>query len=839
MPTSFATAMSQFYTPERAKMRIYSFVHWPIPTVIPHFSLVPKLLDAIDMENQLSYGDLLFAQILNDNSKLMQERDTLNRDLEASRLELMLAVSAVANEQAARCNVEQAFEAKNAESQNLIAQVATTRKKLIASKDRNKIFYRHNRRLNSKLTEETSKNRRSEMSELQDKNAIWVLENQVNGLVAQSSQMSKELQDIQEKNRQLEESYRNHSYQLITEKDAIARENDTLRSRITELLLQVQDNSSRADMATHQFEEARRGRDRLHDQFNEMKALYNSSVETYKRSAACSKEELEQVKATLEETKLSAQDTQRNLEDELDTLKQAYTECESRLHVALNRLRSIAKDPSEFEVSEERPERITRQDGLSTEKDWEEMHRYFSDLREKYSKTLLENKDMKTMNDDLLQLETATLHEQVSNLKAANQQSEVKIDKLHQEVSTLTHSNEELDRSLQNSTYQLKYLLRDVQNQNKTPPPEDDECDKLDTQLSITPAEAHEKIVFRDVCELQRMSQELLDLTAQRLHDLKREIIELIQLKRSNRDPEEKLSKEEQSCNDKLDSLTRLIEKFDAGIQELTSKRGTLRKVAEDHIRMTSAANLLLRRERDVCKEKLSAMESEMKRKLTEAPKEIESLRTRLNEANEVIKTEQREYQQLEKEASRLRADLQSVKLETRDLTAHAQTAQTKLLDQAIVIKQLEADLTSEKHAQSDLHNQKFIIETQLEQQQQLYGALKSEYNSMKAAEEKLRSLIQGEHADAWDRRVTMDELVAILIQQVQQQICEFAQYKQNLEQAYQSSEYTLHEVEHAYYRTFHKKFAFCKSFSDTVIVIRKLGSENRIWCCCNSESST
>ncbi|KAI9317256.1 hypothetical protein BX666DRAFT_2121523 [Dichotomocladium elegans] len=267
--------------------------------------------ETLDMQSQLAYAELLYRQIQNDNARLIEERDILRKDLEASRSELMLAMSAVASEEAARCNVGQVFEAQHTECQNLLAQVATTRKKLNASRDRNKILCRQSRRLNSKLTEEISKHRRSEMDELQDKNAIWVLENQVNGLVAQNCQTSKELQDTQEKNRQLEEFYRESTYKLTSEKDAIARENETLRLRISELSQQAKDSSSRADMATRRFEKARREHHRVRNQLNKMRAVYKSSVNTYKMSAASSNGELKHVKAALEETKLIAQDTQR------------------------------------------------------------------------------------------------------------------------------------------------------------------------------------------------------------------------------------------------------------------------------------------------------------------------------------------------------------------------------------------------------------------------------------------------------------------------------------------------------------------------------------------------
>ncbi|KAI9317318.1 hypothetical protein BX666DRAFT_173574 [Dichotomocladium elegans] len=663
----------------------------------------------------------------------------------------MLAKSIVAKEEDARRKMEQASESKQIENQNLLGRVAAIRKELIASKDRNKILYSNNRKLDSKLSELTSNYEQATIREIQNKGLIKNLEDRIKSLVTQNDNMCKSLRDTQEKNRQLEESHRNHSYQLITEKDAIARENDTLRSRITELLLQVQDNSSRADMATHQFEEARRGRDRLHDQFNKMKALYNSSVETYKRSAACSKEELEQVKATLEETKLSAQDTQRNLEDELDTLKQAYTECESRLHVALNRLRSIAKDPSEFEVSEERADYITTlisQYERSTNKDWEEVYEDFFDLREKHTRTLIENKSLKSMNDDLvkevhtlrdqdrvvkshcseLQTENASLRDQASHLKAANHQSKEKIEELQQKMATLTQSNEELDRSLRNTTYQFRYLIRDVQCRNEILPPGIDECNDLASYISITPTEAHEKIVFRDVDELQKRNQELLNIAAELRHNLDNRLNELNQLKQSYHDLQEQHSKEKQSYNDKLNSVTRQIEILETSIQEVTNERDTLKKVVADHVRMTSrAVNLELQRELEVCKEKLVTMENEMKSERTEASEEIGRIQARVAEAEEVVKEARSEYEQtrtrakqLAEEASRLTIDLQSAKLEIQNLTDHVQTAQTQLLDQAAVIQQLQADLTSEQHARATLHQQKTSIETQLEYQQQL-----------------------------------------------------------------------------------------------------------------------
>ncbi|KAI9317244.1 hypothetical protein BX666DRAFT_2121514 [Dichotomocladium elegans] len=727
---------------------------------------MPTLIETVDTQNQLAYAELLFTQIQNDNARLIEERDILRRGLEASQSELMLAMSAVANEEAAHHYMEQVSETKHTENQNLLAQVATTRKKLSASRDRNKILCRQSRRLNSKLTEEISKHQRSEMSELQDKNAIWFLENQVNGLVGQSGQMSKELQDIQEKNRQLEESYREITYNLTSVKDAIARENETLRSRITELLQQAKDSSSRADMATRRFEKSRQERHRLRYQLNKMRAVYKSSVNTYKMSAASSNEELKQVKAALEETKLTARDTQEYLQDELDILKRTYTDCQGRLHVVFNRLQSISKDPSVFEASKVRDECVTTQAELPTEKDWDEMYHYFSELRKKYVKSLLKNKDMKTMNNELvkeayslqavkacnaeLQMETASLHEQVSHLTAVNQHSEEKIEKLQKQVSTFTHRNEELDRSLRSTTYQLRYLIRDAQNRNKTPPPEVDGRDTLSTQSSTTPTEAHEKIVSRDVDKLQRRNQELLNLAAQRRRELKSQIIELDQPKRSNHHLEEQLSKERESYNDKVDSLTRQIKTLEARTQEATNERDTLRKAAEDHVRMTSpAVNLELQRENEQTK---------------------------------------RPATQLDEEVSRLAIRLHSIKL-----------TPTRISDQADVDQELRADLTTEKDARSDIHGEKRAIEAQLEQQQRSYDVLKTEYDAMKAGEKKLQRLIQTEHDDAWDKRCTMDELITRLEQKILRQISEIAQYKCILEQMHQSSENKLLVMKHQY----------------------------------------
>ncbi|KAI9317090.1 hypothetical protein BX666DRAFT_2027187 [Dichotomocladium elegans] len=455
-------------------------------------------------------------------------------EVESFLFELMLARSAVANEEGTH---------------------------------RNKIFYRHNRRLNSKLIAETANHRRSEMSVVRDKNVIWLLENQVNGLIAQNGQMSKDPQDIQEKNRQLEESYHESIYKLI-----------------------VKDSCSRADMAKHQFQQARRGRNRLRNQFNNMRSFYNDSIKTYKMSATSCKEELDQVKAALEEPKIVARDTRKNLQDELGTLKQAYTECQDRLHVALTRVRSTAKDPSELEEIEERPE-------------------YIATLisKEEHSKALLENEDMKTINDGLL--------EEIHSLR--EQQQAIKIEKLQRHVSILKKCKKKLEVSLLNTTYQLRYLIRDVQNRKEVLPPE-------------------------------RRNQTLLDLAARRRHSLKTQIIELDQLKRSNHRLEEQLLKEKQSYDGKVESLTRQIETLEAAINEATDERDTLRKVIEDH---------------------LSEMECDMKRERTEASKEIKSIRPRVAESEEVDKEAQFEHEQskaratqLGEEADHLTMDLQSGK---------------------------------------------------------------------------------------------------------------------------------------------------------------------------------
>ncbi|KAI9317307.1 hypothetical protein BX666DRAFT_1944422 [Dichotomocladium elegans] len=636
------------------------------------------------------------------------------------------------------------------------------------------------------------------------------LQDQVDALAVQNSNLNKILLDTHEENRQLEEYHRDHTNKLIAQNAAIARKNDTLRSTIHELLQQEKNNPRRADATTRQFEET-----------HNMEEVYNSSVdETHEASAARDKNESDQVKAELEDTGLTTPDIQREPQDE--THKQAY---QSRVQATLNRLRSISVRLSGLQVTEEGSEHIITPDELSTEKDCKDMSEDLSDLTDTHMQTLNGNKSMKSMNDDLmkevyslreqqqvakscydvLQTEAASLREQLCHSKAAYRLSEEKVEELQQKVYALTKLNEKIDRSLQNTTYQLRYLLRDIQIQNEILPPEIDGSDDIGSSTRVIPTEAHEKIVFHDVDELQRRNQELLDVADQRRHDLDNTIIELDQLKRSNHDLQEQLSKEKRLYDGKLDSLVRQIETLEASIQDATNERDALKREAENYARMTSpTVNLELRREIEVYKEKLVEMESEIKLERAETTEEIEFILDGVARAHELLKRGKCECNQVKaratqsaKATNRLTMHLQSAKLEVQDLTEHVQTAKTQLSDQATLIQQLEADLISEKHARSVLQDQKITIETQWEQHQQLYDSLKTEYSSMKAGEEKLRRLIQAQ--DAWDKSGTLDELVTSLEQQIQRQTRKFAKYKQDMEEAYLSSEYTLLEVKHEY----------------------------------------
>jgi methyl-accepting chemotaxis protein len=97
---------------------------------------------------------------------------------------------------------------------------------------------------------------------------------------------------------------------------------------------------------------------------------------------------------------------------------------------------------------------------------------------------------------------------------------------LEAQVDQLVRNNQDLDASLNDTSYQLRYLIRHVESQNGTLPAEVPPPNNLLGDAHIPPTISHDKIVFKDITELQERNQELLTEIRHLTTQLKEKTIE-------------------------------------------------------------------------------------------------------------------------------------------------------------------------------------------------------------------------------------------------------------------------------------------------------------------------
>lgn len=160
----------------------------------------------------------------------------------------------------------------------------------------------------------------------------------------------------------------------------------------------------------------------------------------------------------------------------------------------------------------------------------EDIYQDFFELREKYQKALSDS----THNSNVAETMTRKLNEnqnvfnrlyreledskekskKLSHTLTAEEAKRSELEKsnklLKNTVSDLTDEKKNLEASLNDTTYQLQYLLSDVQRRNAPIPSALRESAELLTAVQVSPNIPHDQLVFKDVAELQDLNKKLV-----------------------------------------------------------------------------------------------------------------------------------------------------------------------------------------------------------------------------------------------------------------------------------------------------------------------------------------
>lgn len=312
--------------------------------------------------------------------------------------------------------------------------------------------------------------------------------------------------------------------------------------------------------------------------------------------------QLSQQKAATEHTKL---------EQENDSLRLQLTEALDRLQVTRNSVDKLIGNEESDSASTSSPSTATcastnllktMKQYENTGKHWDDIYVDFFDLRDSNTRLTAINTELATVNKRLVreqinnqryqdQLEAdlerlrgesseshATTLESLAALKSSSAKEVsnlnintcmnewplmelyiyYQISELKKKADDLQLKNNDLDATVNDTTYQLRYLLRYVEYQYGSVPPNVQNTNNLLSNAHIPAHLSHEKMIFRDAADLLQRNQDLMTEVRHLTSQLQEKTNEVLAVKNSN-----------SLLNDKVAELNSLTRDYNENIQVL------------------------------------------------------------------------------------------------------------------------------------------------------------------------------------------------------------------------------------------------------------------------------
>lgn len=261
-------------------------------------------------------------------------------------------------------------------------------------------------------------------------------------------------------------------------------------------------------------------------------------VSIYERQRKDMEKQVDQAKSDVLAAQRDAEAKNQQLVEENKKLVEQASNLRDRYEITRTRLEKLTKEPVSPAPETDTPRDLSPQSNLlrliqqyeADGKQWEDVYQEFFDLREAHARLIAQNANLSQSTDRLLRErrdkdmfygrvnyeygrlreEANALEAQVKELQKGLSEKSAQVNQFEASTADLRKQNEELSASLQDTTYQLRYLIRDVQSRQERLPPGVESADDLLTFAMSSPTLDHDKVVFKNLDELQQRNQELL-----------------------------------------------------------------------------------------------------------------------------------------------------------------------------------------------------------------------------------------------------------------------------------------------------------------------------------------
>ncbi|KAG0179601.1 hypothetical protein DFQ29_001887 [Apophysomyces sp. BC1021] len=606
---------------------------------------------------------------------------------------------------------------------------------------------------------------------------------------------------------------------LQTERDSLAQENQDLQFNLSKCKHELDDATEKAKTYQERYEKLE-----LHQM--RMKKAHDTHIEVYERRQKDFEAQMEEYGAKLAETQTNAEKDKNQLEQANEALKSELSKCQDHLGVVRMQMKKLTGTDQSAESKQETSYSTLPALGSnllqliqqyeSSGKQWETIYEEFFNLRANHIKAIAQNESSITTD-----LKQSTIRHALTlpKLKGGTKNTSFwmrkitrrHIKELNATVQELERKNEELTASLNDTTYQLRYLLRDVESREETIPPEVQSLADLMAYAEVSPTLDHDKVVFKNLSELQQRNSELLTEVRQLTNQIEKKTKEINLLSTQE-------SEKDQSYETTMKIAQDTITDFNEKIALLESRLSTVNKECEWYKQLAEGQE---RPGKTVISDVLEARTKEYEQLLTENKMEAEAYRketeedirqiqgqleeaqTIANDARRQLVLSQAEIEQLRQKCTdySLNADLR--RSEATELNRRINALETQIAAQEHLIQETNDEILMHKSKEEALRNENIYISAELKANEEAYKRLISVNKDVSADRNRLTELLENINLHMSKSTDGSTELVEHLNSQVAQQARELEHSRAMVEMA----ERRVREIESVDQKAWQNKF--------------------------------
>ncbi|ORZ04353.1 hypothetical protein BCR42DRAFT_198599 [Absidia repens] len=321
------------------------------------------------------------------------------------------------------------------------------------------------------------------------------------------------------------------------ERDSLSATVQTLQHDLTASKNDIQCANERAKAAEERCQQLEASQATIMKNHKEL-------IEVYEKQRLEAEERIANFTAEVEQTQQKATTNQAQLEDDNKTLKTQLNDALERLQASRNSLDQLFGNStsSDSGTTSSNSSSTLTSSGASgnllklmkqyenTGKHWDDIYGDFFQLQDTTTRLTAINNELTTVNRQLVrekddqqqyhnQLESEVERlrtERASQSSISDDYTKLKISSAHQisqlknTIDTLENTKQDLSTSLNDTSYQLRYLLQHIESQHGSLPseiqPKNDSIENAQTPLPL----GHQKTIFNNISDLQQRNQELM-----------------------------------------------------------------------------------------------------------------------------------------------------------------------------------------------------------------------------------------------------------------------------------------------------------------------------------------